>query len=116
MFKAPLPNVPPVIPPVTNGADQLYVVPVGTTPLVPSAGVTVNPIPLQIVVVIAVIAGIGFTRRVTFFVNDCEQGGVALVIVTPVICKIWLLLDSVRIAELKLVAPDSSAITPVTGV
>ena len=49
------PVAPPVIPPVTVGADQLYVVPVGTTPFVTLTGVDVNATPLHTVFVIAVI-------------------------------------------------------------
>ena len=43
-------------------------VPDGTTPLAPSTGVTVKPVPPQTVVVIAVITGLGLTVTVT--VND----------------------------------------------
>ena len=57
----PLLAAPPVIPPVTTGASQLYVVPAGTTPLVPSAGATAKFPPLQIIAVIALIAGLGLT-------------------------------------------------------
>jgi hypothetical protein len=42
-------------------------VPAGTVPLVPFAGVMLNPVPLQMDDVIAEIAGIGFT--VTVIVN-----------------------------------------------
>ena len=65
MLDAPLPEAPPVIPPVTVGALQLYVVPEGTTPLVPFAGVTVNAVPLHTVAVIGFIEGCGLTVTVT---------------------------------------------------
>jgi hypothetical protein len=52
---------PPVNPPVTPGAAQLYVVPAGTVPLVMSTGVTVNPTVLHVVLVMFVIAGVGLT-------------------------------------------------------
>ena len=65
MLDAPLPEAPPVIPPVTVGADQLYVVPARTTPLVPFTGVAVNAVPLQVVAVIAVMDDLGFTVTVT---------------------------------------------------
>jgi hypothetical protein len=65
MLDAPVPEVPPVNPPVTVGADQLYVVPAGTTPLVPFTGVTENPVLPQVVAVMFVIAGVGFTVTVT---------------------------------------------------
>lgn len=62
----PVPLTPPVKPePV--GANQLNVVPVGITPLVPFAGVTVKVAPVHTLVVIAVIAGVGFTT----IVNVC---------------------------------------------
>ncbi len=61
----PLPADPPVMPPVTEGIDQLYVVPTGTMPLVPFTGVEVKEIPLQTVEVILVIVGVGFTVTVT---------------------------------------------------
>ena len=61
---ADVPEAPPVIAPVTVGADQLYVVPVGTTPFVVLTGVELKATPLQTVLVIAVIAGDGFTVTV----------------------------------------------------
>ena len=60
--------VPPVIPPVTIGADQLYVVPAGTTPLVPLTGVIVNKAPLQLTRLIAVSEATGLTVKVNW--ND----------------------------------------------
>ena len=65
MLEALLPDAPPVNPPVTVGALQLYVVPAGTTPFVPSTGVAVNEVPLHTVAVIAVIEGFGLTVTVT---------------------------------------------------
>ena len=64
IFAAPLPVAPPVNP-VPDGTAQLYVVPAGTVPLVPLTGVTINPTPLQTVVVMAVINGCGLTVTVT---------------------------------------------------
>jgi hypothetical protein len=58
-------GAPPVIPPDTEGAGQVYVVPAGTVPLAPSTGVVVNDAPLQIFSIMAVIAGFGFTVTVT---------------------------------------------------
>ena len=60
-----VPVTPPVNPPVTAGADQLYNVPEGTIPLVPFVGVTVKLVPLQITLVIAVTTAVGFTVTVT---------------------------------------------------
>ena len=61
MFAALTPAAPPVRPPVTAGTAQLQIVPAGTIPFVTLTGVTVNPTPLHTVVVISVIAGVGFT-------------------------------------------------------
>ena len=61
----PLLAAPPVIPPVTFGADHEYVVPAGTTPLAPFEGVTVNVHPLHIVAVIIFTEGLGLTFTVT---------------------------------------------------
>jgi hypothetical protein len=61
----PLLAAPPVNPGVTVGAGQVYVVPAGTIPFVPFAGVMLNDAPLHVVVVIAVMAGVGFTITVT---------------------------------------------------
>jgi hypothetical protein len=61
----PVLATPPVNPPVTSGAGQLYVVPAGTVPLVPLAGDTLNPVPLHTDEVIVVMEGTGFTVTVT---------------------------------------------------
>ena len=66
MEDCPLPETPPVIPPVTVGVDQLYAVPDGT--MVPGgllAGATVNVPPLQMVAVCAGTTGVGLTVTVT---------------------------------------------------
>ena len=63
-----VPEAPPVIPPVTVGADQVYVVPAGTIVAavgVASVKVVVNDPPLQIDAVCAGITGFGFTDTVT---------------------------------------------------
>jgi hypothetical protein len=64
MLEAFVPAVPPVIPPVTVGADQLYVVPEGTIS-VPFVGVTVNPVPLHVVAVLFAMPDCGLTVTVT---------------------------------------------------
>ena len=65
IFTAFVPGNPPVIAPVTVGADHEYNVPAGTIPFVPLVGVTVNNTPLQLTPVIAVTAAEGFTDTVT---------------------------------------------------
>ena len=65
MILAPVADTPPVVPPVTIGADQLYVVPDGTIPLVPFTGVTLNTVPVVTVVLISVIVATGLIFAVT---------------------------------------------------
>ncbi len=64
ILAAPLPLAPPVIPPVTLGALQLYNVPAGTMPFVPFTGVSVNNTPVQLTPVIALILAVGLTVTV----------------------------------------------------
>ena len=85
ILASPVPGPPPVIPPVTEGADQVYVVFAGTRPLVTSTGVSVNVPPLQIVVLMLVTAGIGLT--VTVIVNvapvQLPETGVTVYVAVP---------------------------------
>jgi hypothetical protein len=78
---APAPVVPPVSPPVTIGALQLYVVPAGTIPFVPFTGELVNNTPLHVVAVIALIAGVGFTVTVNVNVAFEPHNGLDGVII-----------------------------------
>jgi hypothetical protein len=64
MLAALVPAAAPVMP-VATGADQEYVVEAGTIPLVVFTGDTEKADPLQVVAVIAVTAGLGFTVAVT---------------------------------------------------
>ena len=61
----PLNAAPPVKPPLTLGALQLYKVPAGTIPLVRFVGLTVNATPLQLTELIAVITAVGLIVIVT---------------------------------------------------
>ena len=73
MLAAAVPIAPPVNPPVTTGTGQVYVVPAGTIPLVPFAGVAVKLPALQIAAgVILVIADFGFTVTVTVKVGPAQ--------------------------------------------
>ena len=65
IFVAFVAAAPPVKPPVTSGAGQLYTVPAGITPSTPFVGLTVNNITLQILVVICVTVAIGLIVTVT---------------------------------------------------
>ena len=67
-----VPAAPPVIPPVTAGAIHVYVVPAGTTPLVPLTGVTENAAALHEDVVMFVTPGFGFTVTVTEKVDPVQ--------------------------------------------
>ena len=59
MLAAPVPAAPPVNPPVTTGLPQVYVVPAGTIPFVIFTGVDVKPLPEQLMLVMALITGVG---------------------------------------------------------
>ena len=63
--EAPVPDTPPVSPPVTPGVNQLYVVPDGTIPLVALTGNTLKDTPLQVMAVMVVINAFGFSVTVT---------------------------------------------------
>jgi hypothetical protein len=79
MFEASLPASPPVNP-VPAGADQLYVVPAGTIPLVTLTGVTVNPASLHTVVIIAVIVGFGSIATITVNVDPAQLPDVGVTV------------------------------------
>lgn len=66
----PEPAAPPVIPPVTEGAVQVYVVPAGMVFPPPFAGVTEKPVPLQVVTAWFVIVATGFIVTATFCVLE----------------------------------------------
>ena len=67
-----VPVAPPVSPPVMIGADQLYVVPAGTIPLLPLVGVTLKKSPLHTVAVIAVITAFGLTVTVNWNLDPVQ--------------------------------------------
>ena len=54
----------PPMNPIPVGTDQVYRVPAGITPLVPSTGVTLKLTPLQVTVVIGVTIAVGSTVTV----------------------------------------------------
>jgi hypothetical protein len=64
---------PPVIFPVTTGADQLYTVPDGTISPPPLLGVTVNEALLQAFTVRLAINGLGLTVTVTVNVEPTHE-------------------------------------------
>ena len=65
-------GAPPVNPPVTLGALQLYKVPAGTMPLVIFVGLTVNATPLQLTELIAVITAVGLIVTVNVNVDPIQ--------------------------------------------
>jgi hypothetical protein len=77
------------MPPVTVGADHVYVVPAGTIPLVPLAGVTVNAVVLQVVAVIAVMFGLGLTVTVSVKLAPVQLPEVG-VIVYVAVCAVFV--------------------------
>ena len=65
MIDTPLADEPPLIEPVVVGVDHVNVVPAGTIPLATFVGVTLKVTPLQVTLLIAVIAGVGLILTVT---------------------------------------------------
>lgn len=98
--------------PVPVGIDQVYSVPAGITPLVPSAGKTVNVIPLQVTVVIGVTIAVGST--VTVRVNGwlIPQPVFGVTIYVAVTAELVILL-SVPVTEVTSLACDTPPVKPV---
>ena len=110
----PDPAAPPVMPPVTTGAGQLYVVPAGTSPLVPFTGEEVNVTPLQTAVVILLIAGLGLTVTVRVKGAPVQVPAVG-VIVYVAVWGAFVGLLSVPEIEAALVPAEPPVIPPVTA-
>ena len=93
----PLPAVPPVIPPVTTGALQVYVVPVGTILPLPFAGITAKATSPQVEVVWFKIEGVGSTVTVTVNVAPAQLPDVGVTVYVNVadalvvLVKVWLI-------------------------
>ena len=68
----PVDDVPPVRP-IDVGVPHVYVVFAGTIPFVVCVGVTLKITPLQVVLVIGVITGVGLTVTVTVNVAPAPQ-------------------------------------------
>jgi hypothetical protein len=114
ILAAPLPLVPPVIPPVTLGALQLYNVPAGTMPFVPFTGVSVNNAPSQLTPVIALILAVGLTVTVNVKLPFTPQLTVVGVIVYVAVCVVFVGLVNVPvIIDAPLPVPPP-VILPVT--
>ena len=91
---APATVIPPVIPPVTLGADQLYKVPDGTIPFVEFTGVTLKNTPSQLTAVIAVITAVGFKVTVTVNVEPVQDPDIGVTIYVAVCCVLEVLVNS----------------------
>jgi hypothetical protein len=88
---------PPVKLPVTVGALQAYVVPVGTISPPPLLGVTVNPLPLQILAVLFATDGVGLTVTVIVKLVPTQLPASPLVGVTvyTTVCAVFVVLVKV---------------------
>ena len=97
MLACPVALTPPVKLPVTVGALHAYVVPVGRIPPPPLLGVTVNPVPLQVLAVLFAIVAIGFTVTVTVNVDPTQLPASPLVGVTvyTTVCAVFVVLVKV---------------------
>ena len=108
-----VPVTPPVIPPVTAGADQLYKVPAGTIPLVTFVGVTVKLIPVQLVAVIAVITAVGFRLIVTVKLVPVQLPDTGVTIYVAV-CATLVGFVNVPLTFIAFVPLNPPVIPPVT--
>ena len=97
MLACPVALAPPVKLPVTVGALQAYVVPVGTISPPALLGVTVNPVPLQVLAVLFAIVAIGLTVTVTVKLAPTQLPASPLVGVTvyTTVCAALLVLVKV---------------------
>jgi hypothetical protein len=96
ILACPVALTPPVKLPVTVGALQAYVVPVGTIS-VPFVGVTVNPLPLQILAVLFATDGVGLTVTVIVKLVPTQLPASPLVGVTvyTTVCAVFVVLVKV---------------------
>ena len=103
-------SAPPVIPPVTVGALQLYVVPEGIVPVKDA----VNPTPVQVLNVTLLIDANGNTLTVT--VNPAEVQPPTTFGVTKYVAVCWVLvvLDNVPVTDPADVPIAPPVIPPVT--
>ena len=106
-----MPDAPPVSPPVVPGADQLYKVPLGTIPLAPLVGVTLNNTPSQLIDVIAVITAVGFNVNVKINEAPTPQLTVVGVMVYVADCCVLVGLLNKPLILLTPVA-DAPPVTP----
>ena len=127
---------PPVNPPVTLGALQLYKVPAGIIPLAPFTGLIVNKIPLQVVADNGVIVAAGFSVTISVKLMPVPQllilgvtvyvavtvelvvlVNVPVILLTNDICDVPPVKpDPVGAVQLKVVPAGTIPFTPSVGV
>jgi len=98
ILDCPVAVAPPVNPPVTTGnALHAYVVHDGTMSPPPLLGVTVNPVPLQVLAVLLSIVALGLTVTVTVNVDPTQFPAAPLVGVTvyTTVCAVLVKLVNV---------------------
>jgi hypothetical protein len=111
-------DAPPIIPPVTVGDDQLYVVPSGTISLLlippPLTGVNTKLSLLHIISSFALITGIGSTVTVNVNTSPGQPVGDTGVIRYVAVCTVFVGLVSVPVITLTPLADAPPMIPPVT--
>jgi hypothetical protein len=97
MLACPVALAPPVKLPVTVGVLQAYVVPDGTISPPALLGVTVNPVPLQVLAVLFATDGVGFTVTVIVKLVPTQLPASPLVGVTvyTTVCAVFVVLVKV---------------------
>jgi len=106
--------IPPVNPPVTEGGFHVNVVPDGMIPFTPLVGVTVKPVPLQVMEVIALITAVGFTVTVTVKVDPVQlpDNGVTVDVAVCVVLVGFVNNPLILTAVVPLTPPVIPPVTP----
>lgn len=103
-------SAPPVIPPVTVGALQLYVVPEGIVPV----NAAVNPTPVQVLSVTLLIEATGNTLTVTVNPAEVQPPGTFGVTKYVAVCWVLVVLDNVPVTDPAVVPGAPPVMPPVT--
>jgi hypothetical protein len=113
-----VPDAPPMIPPVTTGNDQLYVVPTGTisSPLIPPplTGVNTKLPLLHIISSFALIEGVGLTVTVNVNTSPGHPVGDTGVITYVAVCTSFVGFVNVPVMILVPLADAPPVTPPVT--
>ena len=110
----PLTCVAPPVKPVPVGANQVYVVPAGTIPLVTSTGVTLNRIPPHAAPDIGAMLALALTVTVNW--NDAPAPQATVLGVTVYVADCAMLVGLIRLPVMfdALLPGDRLVIPPVT--